>query len=102
MGGNYENHLKTCLGCYPWCGRPEHLTMSDKKGDIAGVIDHVEMIGAETLYYLATDDYSQILVSRPTSSGQMKGKNIFLSPQSGYMHFFKNGRRINPISKATT
>ena len=84
------------------CGiRPEHLTMSDKKGDISGVIDHVEMIGAETLYYVATDDYGQLLVSRPTSSGQMKGKNIFLSPQSGHMHFFKNDRRINPVSKAT-
>lgn len=83
------------------CGvRPEHLSLSDKKGDIAGTISHVEMIGAETLYYIDTKEYGPMLVSRPTISAKMKGKDVFLTPQAGHLHFFKDDKRMNPPSKA--
>lgn len=42
--------------------RPEHISVGQKKGDIQGVVSHVEHLGADTNLYLDCDEAGQIAI----------------------------------------
>lgn len=77
------------------CGiRPEHIALSEIKGDFSGIVRHVEMLGADTLFHIETADYGMMVISQPTVSSNLGGINIYLTLQSDYLHFFKDGVRL--------
>ena len=77
------------------CGiRPEHISLSEIKGDFSGIVRHVEMLGADTLFHIETADYGMMVISQPTVSSNLGGINIYLTLQSDYLHFFKDGVRL--------
>ena len=77
------------------CGiRPEHISLSEIKGDFSGIVRHVEMLAADTLFHIETADYGMMVISQPTVSSNLGGINIYLTLQSDYLHFFKDGMRL--------
>ena len=77
------------------CGiRPEHISLSETKGDLVGTVRHVEMLGADTLFHIETADYGMIVVSQPTVSSNLGGTEVYLTFQSDYLHLFKDGMRL--------
>ena len=77
------------------CGiRPEHISLSETKGDLAGTVRHVEMLGADTLFHIETADYGMIVVSQPTVSSNLGGTEVYLTLQFDYLHLFKDGMRL--------
>ena len=77
------------------CGiRPEHISLSEIKGDFSGIVRHVEMLGADTLFHIETADYGMMVISQPTVSSNLGGINIYLTLQSDYLHFFKDDVRL--------
>ena len=74
--------------------RPEHILISLSEGKIKGKLRHLENLGADTLYYIQTEDYQQIIVRMEGMGTHKKGETLFLDYDDRNVHMFKNGKRV--------
>ena len=74
--------------------RPEHISISDHKGKIKCTLKHLENLGADTLYYMQSDDFQQITVRVEGMGSHQKGDVLYLNFDNSNVHMFKDGKRI--------
>ena len=74
--------------------RPEHISISDSKGKIKCTLKHLENLGADTLYYMQSDDFQQITVRVEGMGSHQKGDVLYLNFDKSNVHMFKDGKRI--------
>ena len=74
--------------------RPEHISISDSKGKIKCTLKHLENLGADTLYYMQSDDFQQITVRVEGMGSHQKGDVLYLNFDNSNVHMFKDGKRI--------
>lgn len=77
------------------CGiRPEHMRISKQGGRLQGTLRHLEHLGADTLCYVATPEYHQLLVRQDGIVRLAKGDNVSLDFDDVNLHRFSGGKRI--------
>ena len=74
--------------------RPEHIRLSPTKGKIKCTLRHLENLGADTLYYMQSEDGQQITVRVEGMGSHQKGEVFYLDFDKSNVHMFKNGKRI--------
>ncbi|MGY8896285.1 MAG: ABC transporter ATP-binding protein [Gammaproteobacteria bacterium] len=74
--------------------RPEHITLSPTKGKIKCTLRHLENLGADTLYYMQSEDYQKITVRVEGMGSHKKGEVMFLDFDEANVHMFKDGKRV--------
>ena len=74
--------------------RPEHISLSPTKGKIKCTLKHLENLGADTLYYMQSEDYQQITVRVEGMGSHKKGEVMFLDFDEANVHMFKDGKRV--------
>lgn len=74
--------------------RPEHLDVSDGGGQWRALVRHAEHLGSETLIYGEADGIGKITVKTDGKVGANSGDQIFITPQQGALHVFRDGRRL--------
>ena len=74
--------------------RPEHIRLSPTKGKIKCTLRHLENLGADTLYYMQSEDGQQIMVRVEGMGSHQKGEVFYLDFDKSNVHMFKNGKRI--------
>jgi multiple sugar transport system ATP-binding protein len=74
--------------------RPEHISLSPNKGKIKCTLKHLENLGADTLYYMQSEDYQQITVRVEGMGSHKKGEIFFLDYDEVNVHMFKDGKRV--------
>jgi len=74
--------------------RPEHISLSPNKGKIKCTLKHLENLGADTLYYMQSEDYQQITVRVEGMGSHKKGEILFLDYDEANVHMFKDGKRV--------
>ncbi len=74
--------------------RPEHITLSATKGKIKCTLKHLENLGADTLYYMQSEDHQKITVRVEGMGSHEKGAVLFLDFDKSNVHMFKDGKRI--------
>ena len=74
--------------------RPEHILLSPNKGKIKCTLKHLENLGADTLYYMQSEDYQQITVRVEGMGSHKKGEILFLDYDEANVHMFKDGKRV--------
>jgi len=74
--------------------RPEHIRLSPTKGKIKCTLRHLENLGADTLYYMQSEDDQQITVRVEGMGSHQKGEVFYLDFDKSNVHMFKNGKRI--------
>jgi len=76
--------------------RPEHISISEKKGDWAGVVGVSEHLGSDTFFHVQCDGFAEPLTVR--AGGEMDLKydaRVYLTPDPDQLHRFDtNGLRI--------
>ena len=75
--------------------RPEHIKLSSDKGKIKCTLRHLENLGADTLYYMQSEDDQQITVRVEGMGYHQKGEILYLDFDESNVHKFKDGKRIN-------
>ena len=75
--------------------RPEHIKFSSDKGKIKCTLRHLENLGADTLYYMQSEDDQQITVRVEGMGYHQKGEILYLDFDESNVHKFKDGKRIN-------
>ncbi|MDB2589437.1 ATP-binding cassette domain-containing protein [Candidatus Thioglobus sp.] len=74
--------------------RPEHITLSPTKGKIKCTLKHLENLGADTLYYMQSEDDQKITVRVEGMGSHKKGEVMFLDFDEANVHMFKDGKRV--------
>ena len=69
--------------------RPEHIELSDSKGEWSGRLRHVEHLGSDTVAYVESEKLGNVTVRIPGEKGIANGEKVFLTPQAGHIHLFK-------------
>jgi len=75
--------------------RPEHIKLSSDQGKIKCTLRHLENLGADTLYYMQSEDDQQITVRVEGMGYHQKGEILYLDFDESNVHKFKDGKRIN-------
>ena len=75
--------------------RPEHLTLSRASGAIAGVVNHVEKLGGETLVYSRCEPHGLVTVRLFGEQDFTYGETVFLTPDGAKaLRFDAAGNRL--------
>ncbi|MDB3892725.1 ABC transporter ATP-binding protein [Candidatus Thioglobus sp.] len=74
--------------------RPEHITLSPTKGKIKCTLKHLENLGADTLYYMQSEDDQKITARVEGMGSHKKGEVMFLDFDEANVHMFKDGKRV--------
>jgi multiple sugar transport system ATP-binding protein len=75
--------------------RPEHIALSDKKGDWQGTVKLAEHLGSDTFLHVDGGQRGQITVRATGESGFGPGAKIWMTPEKDRIHRFnKEGRAI--------
>jgi multiple sugar transport system ATP-binding protein len=85
-----EKHKAKTLGV-----RPEHFEVSDKKGEISGVLEYTEVLGSDSFLYVATPQ--GLLTVREAGKTAFKtGDTVHVTPIARQTHRFgETGQRLN-------
>ncbi|PHR52762.1 MAG: sugar ABC transporter ATP-binding protein [Robiginitomaculum sp.] len=68
--------------------RPEHITISDSKGDWQGRVILREELGSDTFVHVAVEGIGKVNVRVAGSYEIGASETVFLSPQPGNAHYF--------------
>lgn len=80
--------------------RPEHIDLSDKKGDWQGTVRLTEALGSDTFLHVDAGSRGLITVRQSGESDFTIGKTLWMTPQPGRLHRFDaQGRTINSTVK---
>jgi len=76
--------------------RPEHLSISPKKGEWEGVVGVSEHLGSDTFFHVNCSAFSETLTVRASGEVQLAyGDKVYLTPDASYLHRFDDkGLRI--------
>jgi multiple sugar transport system ATP-binding protein len=75
--------------------RPEHIDVSDKKGEWAGVVKLTEALGSDTFLHVDAGARGTLTVRQSGESNFKPGSKIWMTPQAGRLHRFDaQGRAI--------
>ena len=90
-GSEAKKHGATTIGI-----RPEHLSISPKKGEWEGVVGVSEHLGSDTFFHVTCSAFSETLTVRASGEVQLAyGDKVFLTPDAAYLHKFDDkGLRI--------
>jgi len=73
--------------------RPEHIAISDKKGEWQGKVKLSEHLGSDTFLHVDGGKRGQLTVRASGESKFGPGDKIWMSPEEGRLHHFnKEGR----------
>ena len=90
-GSEAKKHGATAIGI-----RPEHLSISPKKGEWEGVVGVSEHLGSDTFFHVNCPAFSETLTVRASGEVQLAyGDKVYLTPDAAYLHKFDDkGLRI--------
>ena len=90
-GSEAKKHGATTIGI-----RPEHLSISPKKGEWEGVVGVSEHLGSDTFFHVTCSAFSETLTVRASGEVQLAyGDKVYLTPDAAYLHKFDDkGLRI--------
>ena len=90
-GSEAKKHGATTIGI-----RPEHLSISPKKGEWEGVVGVSEHLGSDTFFHVNCPAFSETLTVRASGEVQLAyGDKVYLTPDAAYLHKFdEKGLRI--------
>jgi multiple sugar transport system ATP-binding protein len=75
--------------------RPEHLELSDAKGEWPAKVRIAEHLGSDTFVYVETAGAGPMTIRVEGESPHRPGDTVFLTPKEGHIHRFdKDGKRI--------
>jgi multiple sugar transport system ATP-binding protein len=75
--------------------RPEHILVSDKKGEWQGTVKLTEHLGSDTFLHVDAGKRGVLVVRASGESQFSHGDNIWMTPEKGRLHRFDaNGRTI--------
>jgi len=75
--------------------RPEHLALSDKKGDWPGTVKLAEHLGSDTFLHIDGGQRGNITVRATGESAFGPGTKVWLTPEKGRIHRFdREGRAV--------
>jgi multiple sugar transport system ATP-binding protein len=75
--------------------RPEHIQVSDKKGEWKGTVKLTEHLGSDTFLHVDADKRGTIIVRASGESAFKHGDTIWMTPEKGRVHRFDaNGKAI--------
>ena len=89
-----EGSIASRHGCDALGVRPEHISLRDEDGDLAGSIRHAEHLGSDTMVYVHHEDYGQITVRAEGNRKLNIGSVVHLVLPAEHLHKFRNGVRI--------
>ncbi len=90
-GSEAKKHGATTIGI-----RPEHLSISPKKGEWEGVVGVSEHLGSDTFFHVNCPAFSETLTVRASGEVQLAyGDKVYLTTDAAYLHKFDDkGLRI--------
>ena len=90
-GSEAKKHGATTIGI-----RPEHLSISPRKGEWEGVVGVSEHLGSDTFFHVNCPAFSEPLTVRASGDVQLAyGDKIYLTPDAANIHKFDDkGLRI--------
>jgi multiple sugar transport system ATP-binding protein len=75
--------------------RPEHIALSDKKGDWQGTVLLSEHLGSDTFLHIDGGARGRLTVRAPGENSLGPGSSVWMTPEPARIHRFdKNGRAI--------
>ena len=91
IGGEAKKHGATTIGI-----RPEHLSISPRKGEWEGVVGVSEHLGSDTFFHVNCPAFSEPLTVRASGDVQLAyGDKVYLTPDAANIHKFDDkGLRI--------
>ena len=76
--------------------RPEHIDLSDKKGEWPGRVRLTEALGSDTFLHVDTGQRGMITVRQAGESKYSIGDDLWMTPHAGRLHHFDaQGRSTN-------
>ncbi len=76
--------------------RPEHVALSDKKGDWPGTVRLAEHLGSDTFLHIDAGKRGQLTVRTTGESGYGPGSKVWMTPEKGRLHRFDSqGKAIH-------
>ncbi|MGB1895053.1 MAG: ABC transporter ATP-binding protein [Candidatus Puniceispirillaceae bacterium] len=90
-GSEAKKHGATTIGI-----RPEHLSISPRKGEWEGVVGVSEHLGSDTFFHVNCQAFSEPLTVRASGDVQLAyGDKVYLTPDAANIHKFDDkGLRI--------
>ncbi len=90
-GPEAEKHAAYTLGI-----RPEHISISDQKGEWKGIVGVSEHLGSDTFFHVQCDAFDEPLTVRTDGEMHFKyGAEVYLTPDVSHLHGFDvDGLRI--------
>jgi multiple sugar transport system ATP-binding protein len=75
--------------------RPEHVLLSDKKGEWSGTVKLTEHLGSDTFLHVDAGQRGSLVVRAQGESGFNMGDKIWMTPEKNRVHRFdSNGKAI--------
>jgi multiple sugar transport system ATP-binding protein len=75
--------------------RPEHIALSDKKGEWQGTVKLAEHLGSDTFLHIDGGKRGQLVVRAAGESGFEPGSKVWMTPEKGRIHRFnKEGKAV--------
>ena len=99
IGSPKMNILKGSIAkkfkCEQLGARPEHIKISEKSGDLKGILELVENLGSDNLYYVKVPEVGIITVKSSENNKFAIKKTVYISPDKSKIHRFDaNGNRL--------
>ncbi|MBC6438682.1 MAG: ABC transporter ATP-binding protein [Rhodobacteraceae bacterium] len=86
-GAEAANHGAHTIGV-----RPEHISVSDSKGEWSGVVGMSEHLGSDTFFHVHGTGIARTITVRTDGEvGFMHGDRIYMTPRTGIIHRFDAG-----------
>jgi multiple sugar transport system ATP-binding protein len=77
--------------------RPEHIILSDKKGEWQGTVKLAEHLGSDTFLHIDGGKRGQLVVRAAGESSFDPGSKVWMTPEKGRIHHFdKQGKAVRP------
>ena len=74
--------------------RPEHILVSDKKGDWQGTVKLTEHLGSDTFLHVDAGQRGMLVVRAAGESGYNHGDTIWMTPEKGRVHRFDAAGKV--------
>jgi len=75
--------------------RPEHIQLSDKKGDWKGTVILTEQLGSDTFLHVDGGALGRLVVRAPGENPNTPGSTVYMTPEQNRIHRFnKEGKAI--------
>jgi multiple sugar transport system ATP-binding protein len=75
--------------------RPEHIALSDKKGEWPGTVKLAEHLGSDTFLHIDGGKRGHLVVRAAGESGFEPGSKVWMTPEKGRIHRFdKQGKAV--------